>query len=136
MQNKPKIPKKLLARLQEHFDNLIPRNLFLVSQDTYPKKVYHIPGSTAVKDNISIAFKIFTLEEELVCDYFMNADGYTEHRRYFFDRNEVALLDNFEGQFGESAFEDEDIDYDEHRRIMKHNETLRKMLIKKGFIKK
>lgn len=136
MHNKPKISKQLLARLQEHFDNLIPRNLFLVSQNTYPKKVYHIPGSTAVKDNISIAFKIFTLEEELVCDYFMNADGYTEHRRYYFNSNEVELLDNFEGQFGESEFEDEDIDYDEHRRIMKHNTAIRKMLVKKGFLTK
>lgn len=136
MQNNPRVPKAFLARLQEHFDNLIPRNLFLVSQNTFPNKVYHIPGSTAVKDNISIAFKIYTLADILVCDYFMNAQGYTEHRRYNFNNHEVELLANFEGQFGESEFSDEDIDYDEHRRIMKHNTAIRKMLIKKGFLKK
>lgn len=135
-QEQPRIPKPLLAKLQEHLDLLVPRCLFLIKQNTYPKKVYRIPGSNSVKDNIYVAFKIFTLEEELVCDYFLNAEGHTEHRRYFFQKDQVALLDNFEGHLGGAEFDDEDMDYEEHRRILKHNTAIRKMLIKKGFLKK
>jgi len=33
-----KIAKPILARLQEHFDRLIPRNLFLVNPDVRLKR--------------------------------------------------------------------------------------------------
>ncbi|MFT6416230.1 MAG: hypothetical protein ACJARZ_001576 [Dokdonia sp.] len=133
---KPKVPRPILAKLQEHFDLLIPRNLFLVSPNTYPKKVYHTAGSTSVKENITIAFRIVFHEERHICEYFLNADGYTEHRRYVVEIDEVEMLPNFEGQFGHSEFEDESIDYTEHMRIVKHNTEIRKLLKKKGFLKK
>ena len=131
-----KIAKPILARLQIHFDGLIPRNLFLVNPDVKLKKVHKTYGSTSVKDNISIAFKIYKFEDEHICEYFLDADGYTEHRRYNIDRDQTEMLDNFEGQFGASEVEDEDIDYEEFTRIRKHNDKVRKMLIKKGFMRK
>ena len=130
-----KIAKPILARLQEHFDGLIPRNLFLVNPDVRLKKVNKTYGSTSVKDNISIAFKIFMLEDQYICEYFLNADGYTEHRRYNIDTDQVEMLENFEGQFGSEDGE-EDMDYEEFTRIRKHNDKVRKLLIKKGFLKK
>lgn len=133
---KPSVPRPILARLQAHFDQLIPRNLFLVSPDTRYKKVYHIAGSTAVKDNITIAFRIVLYQDEHFCDYFLNANGYTEHRKYVVERDEVELLPNFEGQYGDSAIEDDGLSYQEHMRIVKHDAEVRKMLIKKGFIKR
>jgi len=135
MTEEKKIAKPILAQLQVHFDGLIPRNLFLVKLDTKLDKVYTTYGSTAIKDNIKIKF-IIKNNEGFVCDYFLDADGYTEHRRYFFETDQVEMLENFEGQFGSSEFEDEDIDYEEHRRIVKHNTEVRKILIKKRFLKK
>jgi len=126
------IPKPLLAQLQEHFDQLIPRNLFLVKLDTRLDRVYRTAGSTAVKNNITIAFRI-TLDGDYYCEYFLDADGYTEHRRYFFATDEVELLENYEGQTG---YDDEDLSYEEHMRIIKHNKKIRDLLIKKGFVKK
>jgi len=126
------IPKPLLAQLQEHFDQLIPRNLFLVKLDTRLDRVYRTAGSTAVKNNITIAFRI-TLDGDYYCEYFLDADGYTEHRRYFFATDEVELLENYEGQQG---YDDEDLSYEEHMRIIKHNKKIRDLLIKKGFVKK
>ncbi|MEP0266258.1 hypothetical protein [Dokdonia sp.] len=123
------IPKQILARLQEHFDLLIPRNLFLVKQDTYPNRVYRTAGSTAVKNNITIAFKIIH-DDDYTCEYFLDADGYTEHRRYFIGANEVEILENYEAQL-----EEEDLSYEEHMRIVKHNKAIRDLLIQKGFIK-
>ncbi len=123
------VPKQILARLQEHFDQLIPRNLFLVKIDTYPNRVYRTAGSTAIKDNITIAFKI-THEDDYICEYFLDADGYTEHRRYFLATDEVEMLENYEAQY-----EDEDVSYEEHMRIVKHNKAIRDLLIQKGFIK-
>ncbi len=130
MEEPKRIPKNLLARLQEHFDQLIPRCLFLVKQDTYPNRVYKSPGSTAVKNNIFVAFKIVE-GTEYICEYFLQAEGYTEHRRYFFATDEVELLENFEGQY-----EEDDLPYEEHMRLVKHNTSVRKLLIKKGFLKK
>ena len=135
MDQDKKIPKPLLARLQEHFDQLVPRNLFLVKPDTQLDRVYRTAGSTAVKNNITIAFRI-VYDSDYTCDYFLNADGYTEHRRYFFATDEVELLENYEGQIGGQDYEDEDMDYEEHMRIVKHNKTVRDLLIKKGFVKK
>lgn len=131
MSEPKKVPKSLLARLQEHFDQLIPRNLFLVTQDTYPDRVYRIAGSTAVKNNITIAFRI-THSDDYSCDYFLDADGYTEHRRYFFTTDEVELLENYEVNFED----EDDLDYEEHMRIIKHNKKIRDLLIKKGFVRR
>lgn len=131
-----KIPKPILAKLQEHFDILIPRNLFLVSPNVQLKKVHKTYGSTSVKDNISIAFKIFLLEEQYICEYFLNAEGYMEHRRYNINTDQVALLENFDGQLGVESLEDEDVDYEEFTRIRKHNDKVRKLLIKRGFMRK
>lgn len=131
-----KIAKPVLARLQEHFDILIPRNLFLVSPNVQFKKVHKTYGSTSVKDNISIAFKIFMMEDQHICEYFLSAEGYMEHRRYNIDRDHVELLENFDGQFGTGSLEDEDLDYEEFTRIRKHNDKVRKLLIKKGFMRK
>lgn len=133
---KPLVPRPILAQLQVHFDGLIPKNLFLVSPNTQYKKVYHISGSTAVKDNITIAFRIALYQDEHICDYFLNADGYTEHRKYVVERDEVSLLPNFEGQYGDSDIIDDGLSYQEHMRIVKHDAQVRKMLIKKGFIKR
>ena len=119
MDQDKKIPKPLLARLQEHFDQLVPRNLFLVKPDTQLGRVYRTAGSTAVKNNITIAFRI-TLDTDYTCDYFLNADGYTEHRRYFFATDEVELLENYEGQIGGQGYEDEDMDYEEHMLSLIH----------------
>lgn len=130
MEEPKKIPKQLLAQLQEHFDQLIPRCLFLVKQDVYPNRVYKSPGSTAVKGNIFVAFKILE-EDQLYCEYLLQADNYTEHRRYFFRTQEVELLENFQGQY-----EDDDLPYEEHMKMVKHNTAVRKILIKKGFLKK
>lgn len=123
------VPKQILARLQEHFDQLIPRNLFLVKLHTYPNRVYRTAGSTAVKNNITIAFRI-TYEDDYICEYFLDADGYTEHRRYFLATDEVEMLENYEAQY-----EDEDVSYEEHMRIVKHNKAIRDLLIQKGFVK-
>ena len=131
-----KIAKPVLARLQEHFDRLIPRNLFLVSPDVRLKKVHKTFGSTSVKDNISIAFKIYFFEEQYICEYFLDGDGYTEHRRYNISTDQTEMLENFEGQFGAAALEDDDMPYEEFTRIRKHNDSVRKLLIKKGFMKK
>lgn len=131
-----KIAKPVLARLQEHFDRLIPRNLFLVSPDVRLKKVHKTYGSTSVKDNISIAFRIVYFEEQYICEYFLDADGYTEHRRYNITTDETEMLENFEGQFGGQTLEDDDMPYEEFTRIRKHNDAVRKLLIKKGFMKK
>ncbi|MFC4691402.1 hypothetical protein ACFO5T_13265 [Dokdonia genika] len=131
-----KIARPILARLQVHFDGLIPRNLFLVNPDIRLKKVNKTYGSTSVKDSISIAFKVFIFEDQYICEYFLNADGYTEHRRYNIDRDQVEMLENFEGQFGAEDFEDDDMDYEEFTRIRKHNDKVRKLLIKKGFMRK
>lgn len=131
-----KIPKPILARLQEHFDILIPRNLFLVSPNVQLKKLHKTFGSTSVKDNISIAFKIFLIEEQYICEYFLSAEGYMEHRRYTIQTDQVELLENFDGQFGTGSLEDENLDYEEFTRIRKHNDKVRKLLIKKGFIRK
>jgi len=130
MEEKKRIPKNIAAQLQEHFDQLIPRNLFLVKQDTYPGRVYRVAGSTAVKNNITISFKLIE-DNGYVCEYFLDADGYTEHRRYFMSTDEVELLENYETQF-----EDEDVSYEEHMRIVKYNKEVRELLIKKGFVKK
>jgi len=130
MEEPIKIQKPRLAQLQEHFDQLIPRCLFLVKQDCKLNRVYKSPGSTAVKGNIYVAFKIME-DDELICEYFLQADSYTEHRRYFFASDEVEMLDNFEGQY-----EDEDVSYEDHMKIVKHNTRVRNQLIKKGFIKK
>lgn len=130
-----KIPLNLLARLQEHFDGLIPRNLFLVKQNTKLNRVYRTYGSSAVKNNIYIAFKI-EKSEGYTCDYLLDADGYTEHRRYNLANDEITLLENFEGRLGGSDFIDDEMDYAEHMRIMKKNSEIRKMLIKKGFLRK
>jgi hypothetical protein len=130
MEEPKRIPKPLLARLQEHFDQLIPRCLFLVKQDVYPNRVYKSPGSTAIKGNIFVAFKIFQ-EEELYCEYFLQAEDHTEHRRYFFASDEVELLENLQGQY-----EEDDLPYEEHMKMVKHNMAVRKLLIKKGFLKK
>jgi hypothetical protein len=46
------------------------------------------------------------------------------------------MLENFEGQFGAEDFEDDDMDYEEFTRIRKHNDKVRKLLIKKGFMRK
>lgn len=135
-QDIPTVPRPILSRLQEHFDQLIPRNLFLVSPDTRYKKVYHIAGSTAVKDNITIAFKIVFYQDEHSCDYFLNADGYTEHRRYVIERDETELLPNFEGQYSGGEIVDDQLSYEEHMRIVKNDAIVRKMLLKKGFIKR
>ncbi len=132
MDQDKKIPKQLLARLQEHFDQLVPRNLFLVKQDTQVDRVYRTAGSTAVKNNITIAFRI-EHDGDYYCEYFLDADGYTEHRRYFFATDEVELLENYEGQ---SGYDDEELSYEEHMRIIKHNKKIRDLLIKKGFVKK
>ena len=126
-----RVPKAILEQLQEHFDQLIPRCLFLVKQDTYPKRVYKTPGSTAVKGNISIAFRIEEESESFVCEYFLDADGYTEHRRYFLASDQVEMLENYEGQYDE-----DDTPYEEVMRVMKHNKAVRDLLIKKGFVKK
>ena len=123
------IPKKILARLQEHFDLLIPRNLFLVQPDTYPNRIYRTAGSTAVKNNITIVFKIIH-DDDYICEYFLDADGYTEHRRYFIATDQVEMLENYEAQL-----EEEDLPYEEHMRIVKHNKAIRDLLIQKGFIK-
>lgn len=131
-----RIAKPILARLQEHFDILIPRNLFLVSPDVRLKKVHKTYGSTSVKNNISIAFKIFIMEDQYYCEYFLSAEGYMEHRRYNIDRDQVELLENFDGQFGTGSLEEEDMDYEEFTRIRKHNDKVRKLLIKKGFMRK
>lgn len=125
-----KIHKPRLAQLQEHFDQLIPRCLFLVKQDVYPNRVYKSPGSTAIKDNIFVTFKIFQ-EEELYCEYFLQAESYTEHRRFFFATNEVEILENFQGQY-----EEDDLPYEEHMKMVKHNSMVRKILISKGFLRK
>ena len=130
MEAPKKIHKPLLAQLQEHFDQLIPRCLFLVKQDVRTNKVYKCPGSTAVKGNIFVAFKIIE-GEKLYCEYFLQADSYTEHRRYFFASNEVEMLENFQGQY-----EEDDLPYDEHMKMVKHNTAVRKLLMKKGFLKK
>lgn len=135
MEDKKPIQKKAAAQLQEHFDQLIPRTLFLVKQDTYTDRVYRTAGSTAIKNNITIAFKIVE-DNGYICEYFLDANGYTEHRRYFFDTDQVELLINYEGQFGSSEFEDEDVSYEEQIRIIKHNKKVRDLLIKKGFVKK
>ena len=129
MEEKKRIPKEVAAQLQEHFDQLIPRNLFLVKQDTYPNRVYRIAGSTAVKNNITIAFKI---EENngYVCEYFLDADGYTEHRRYFLASDEVELLENYE-----ALYDEDDLPYEEHMRIVKYNQSVRDLLVQKGFVK-
>ncbi len=129
MEEKKPIQKKAAAQLQEHFDQLIPRNLFLVKQDTYTDRVYRVAGSTAVKNNITISFKI-TEDNGYICEYFLDADGYTEHRRYFLSTDEVELLENYEAQF-----EDEDISYEEQMRVVKHNKAVRDLLIQKGFVK-
>ncbi|WP_299679659.1 hypothetical protein [uncultured Dokdonia sp.] len=129
MEEKKKISKAAAAQLQEHFDQLIPRNLFLVKQDTYPDRVYRIAGSTAVKNNITIAFKI-TEDNGYVCEYFLDADGYTEHRRYFMATDQVELLENYE-----ALYDDEELSYEEHMRIVKHNKAIRDLLVQKGFIK-
>lgn len=130
MQDEPKVISKLvLARLQEHFDLLIPRNLFLVQPDTYPNRIYRTTGSTAVKNNIIIVFKIVH-DEDYICEYFLDADGYTEHRRYFIGSNEVEILENYEAQY-----EDEELSYEEHMRVVKHNKGVRDLLIQKGFVK-
>ena len=131
MEEPKRIPKTLLARLQEHFDQLIPRCLFLVKQDVYPNRVYKSPGSTAVKGNIFVAFKIFE-GEDIYCEYFLQADSYTEHRRYFFATEEVELLENFQGQYEDH----DDLPYEEHMKMVKHNSRVRILLIKKGFLKK
>jgi len=136
MEPAEKIPKPTLARLQEHFDHLVPRNLFLVKQNTFPNRVYRIPGSSAVKDDVFVAFKIIKEGEQYICEYLLDARGYTEHRRHNIYTDQTELLENFEGQFGNSEFEDEDIDYEEHKRILKHNTAIRKLLIKKGFLRK
>ena len=130
MEASKKIYKPLLAQLQEHFDQLIPRCLFLVKQDVRPNKVYRSPGSTVIKGNIFVAFKILE-GDELYCEYFLKADNYTEHRRYFFASNEVEMLENFQGQY-----EEDDLPYDEHMKMVKHNTAVRKLLIKKGFLTK
>lgn len=130
MEEPKRIHKPLLARLQEHFDHLIPRCLFLVKQDVYPNRVYFCPGSIAVKDNIYVAFRIIE-NEELYCEYFLQADAHTEHRRYFFRTDQVELLENFVGQY-----EEDDLPYEEHMKMVKHNTEVRKLLIKKGFLKK
>lgn len=130
MEEPKRIPKKLLAQLQEHFDQLIPRCLFLVKQDVYPNRIYKSPGSTAIKGNIFVAFKIIE-EDQLYCEYLLQADNYTEHRRYFFSTQEVELLENFLGQY-----EEDDLPYEEHMKMVKHNSSVRKLLIKKGFLKK
>lgn len=77
-----------------------------------------------------MAFKIFE-DQELYCEYFLQADSYTEHRRYFFSSNEVEILENFQGQY-----EEDDLPYEEHMRMVKHNTAVRQLLIKKGFLKK
>jgi len=130
MEEKKRIPKNIAAQLQEHFDQLIPRNLFLVKQDTYPDRVYRIAGSTAVKNNITIAFKLID-DNGYVCEYFLDADGYTEHRRYFLATDQVELLENYE-----ALYEDEELSYEEHMRVVKYNKTIRDLLIKKGFVQK
>ncbi len=130
MEEPKRIPKKLLAQLQEHFDQLIPRCLFLVKQDVYPNKVYKSPGSTAIKENVFVAFKIIE-DQELYCEYLLQADHYTEHRRYFFSSQEVELLENFQGQY-----EEDDLPYEEHMKMVKHNSAVRQILVKKGFLKK
>jgi hypothetical protein len=135
MEEKKPIQKKAAAQLQEHFDLLIPRNLFLVKQNTFTDRVYRVAGSTAVKNNITISFKI-TEDDGYICEYFLDANGYTEHRRYFLSTDQVELLENYEGQFGDSTFEDEDVSYEEQMRIIKHNKKVRDLLIKKGFVKK
>ena len=135
MEEKKPIHKKAAAQLQEHFDLLIPRNLFLVKQNTYTDRVYRVAGSTAVKNNITISFKI-TEDDGYICEYFLDANGYTEHRRYFLATDQVELLENYEGHFGDSTFEDEDVSYEEQMRIIKHNKKVRDLLIKKGFVKK
>lgn len=137
MEDKKPIQKKAAAQLQEHFDLLIPRNLFLVKQNTFTDRVYRVAGSTAVKNNITISFKITEDEgDNYVCEYFLDANGYTEHRRYFLATDQVELLENYEGQFGDAAYEDEDVSYEEQMRIIKHNKKVRDLLIKKGFVKK
>lgn len=131
-----KIAKPVLAKLQEHFDILIPRNLFLVSPNVKLKKVTTIFGSASVKGNISITMKLFMIEDRYMCEYFLNAEGFTEHRRYNIYTDRVEMLENFEGQFGASDVDDEDMDYEEFTRIRKHNDKVRKLLIKKGFMRK
>lgn len=130
MEELKKIPKPRLAQLQEHFDQLIPRCLFLVKQDCKLNRVYKSPGSTAIKDNVFVVFKILQ-DEELYCEYFMQADNYTEHRRYFFSSDEVEMLENFQGEY-----EEDDLPYEDHMKLVKHNSQVRKLLIKKGFLKK
>ena len=130
-----KVPKPVLARFQEHIDLLIPKCLFLVGLDVVPRRVYRKPGSTAIKGDIYIAFT-FSEGPDYTCDYFLDARGYTEHRRYFVNTDEVELLENYEGRFGASDFIDDDLPYEEHMRIMKHNNAIRKLLVKKGFVKK
>lgn len=130
MEAPKKVHKARLAQLQEHFDQLIPRCLFLVRQEVYPNRVYKSPGSTAIKGNIFVAFKIQE-EPEMYCDYFLQAESYTEHRRYFFASNEVEMLPNFQGQY-----EDDDLPYEEHINMVKHNTEVRKRLVSKGFLKK
>lgn len=131
-----KIAKPVLAKLQEHFDILIPRNLFLVNPDTQLKRITTIYGSTSVKGNISITFKMFMLEDQYMCEYFLQADGFTEHRRYNIYTDRVEMLENFEGQFAASGVDDEDMDYEEFTRVRKHNDKVRKLLIKKRFMRK
>lgn len=125
-----RVPKARLAQLQEHLDQLIPRCLFLVKQDVYPNRVYKSPGSTAVKGNIFVTFKIID-DQELYCEYFLQAESYTEHRRFFFASNEVEMLPNFQGQY-----EDDDLPYEEHVKMVKHNTKVRDLLVSKGFLKK
>lgn len=130
MTDSNKVNKHLLTQLQEHFDQLIPRCLFLVKQDSRLNKVYKSPGSTAVKGNIFVAFKILK-DEELYCEYFLQANSYTEHRRYFFATDEVELLENFQRHY-----EDDDLPYEEHMKMIKHNTKVRQLLVKKGFLRK
>ncbi len=131
MEIKP-IPAQIVAQVQEHFDNIIPRNLFLVKKGTLPDRVYRVQGSISIKGNVTVSFFI-SEDEGYYTEYFVKTDDFSAHRRWVVGQDDFEQLENYEGQYD---LLDDDISYDEHKRIIKHNKEVRDLLIKKGFVKK
>lgn len=131
MEQKP-VPPQVAALVQEHFDNLIPRNLFLVKKGTLLDRVYRTPGSISVKNNVTISFFI-SEDEGFYTEYFVQTDNFSAHRRWIVGQDDFEQLENYEGQYD---LMDDDLSYEEHKRMIKHNKEVRDLLIKKGFVKK
>lgn len=127
------IPVDIAAQLQEHFDHLIPRQLFLVKRGSKLNKVYRIPGSGAVKDDVTISFFVKKDDQGYFTEYFLNSKSLKAHRKWYVGSQDVEQLENFEGEY--ELLED-DLPYEEHQRIRKHNANVRSILLKKQFLRK